>query len=129
MNKERRAKLGTAVSNLYDAIDNFNEGASVAVVLENLNTAEEITTTCCDEEDECMSVIPDNLQFTSRYESMEEAYNAMEEAIDSIQEAADIARSNTGDDGNFSFKGEGDGDEFVERIEEAISRIEDAQIA
>lgn len=69
MNKERRNLLKTASSFLDKAIDAINEAR--------------------DDEQDCLDNLPENLQGSERYETMESAIESLEEALDKIDEAKD----------------------------------------
>lgn len=69
MNKERRNALKNAMSHLEKAI--------------------EIISDVRDEEQDSMDNMPENLQGSERYETMEMAVESLEEAIDKIEEAKD----------------------------------------
>ncbi|MDB7829194.1 hypothetical protein [Intestinimonas butyriciproducens] len=69
MNKSRRTSLKQASGLLDRVID--------------------IIRTAKDDEQECLDNLPENLQNSERYETMEAAIDSLEEAIDKIDEAKD----------------------------------------
>ena len=126
MNNKRRDKLGHAIEILYQAIDSIHDN-TVDYAFESLEDAEKVVKNCLHEEEDCMDVIPENLRFSFRYDRMRDACNAMDNALDSIQDAAGHLHDVEVSDGCFMDK---DLEEkIIESIEEAISSVEDAQIA
>lgn len=67
MNKERRRLLATAIS--------------------HLNRADDLVNMALDQESDCLSNMPENLECSQRYEKMEVAVSNMEDALSSIGEA------------------------------------------
>ena len=70
MNKNRRERLQDAIAHLGQA----------AQIVERVR----------DDESESMNNMPENLQGTERYETMENAVDALEEAITNINDANDL---------------------------------------
>jgi len=69
MNKKRRTSLETALFRIRQAIE----------------IVEEVR----DEESDSMDNIPENLQSTERYTSMEDAIDSLEDAISSLEDATE----------------------------------------
>lgn len=55
----------------------------------NLNAAAAQVSRALDEEEDCLGNIPDSLQYSERYEKMENAVDALGEAADNIDAAID----------------------------------------
>lgn len=69
MNDKKRQKLSKAMSLLREAADYVNDVK--------------------DDEDDALSNMPENLQYSDRYEKMEKAVDALEFAGESIESAID----------------------------------------
>ncbi len=69
MNKDKRTRIAQAVSLLETA---FNIVESVR-----------------DDEQDCLDNMPENLEYSERYEKMENAVDKLDDAISSIEEAKD----------------------------------------
>lgn len=54
-----------------------------------LETALNIVEIARDEEQDCLDNMPENLEYSDRYEKMENAVDKLEDAISSIEEARD----------------------------------------
>ena len=52
-----------------------------------LETAKDIVTDVCSDEQNALDNMPENLQWSDRYTAMEDAVSAMEDAVSSIDEA------------------------------------------
>ena len=89
MNKKRRLRIDAYKINL----------AALAATLSSIHVALQ---DLAEEEQSCMDNMPESLQESQRYASMEEAYDALSEAVDLIADA-------------------------IENLETAQERLEDAQ--
>lgn len=69
MNNARREKLRGAVARLSDV--------------------HSIVDSVCDKELDCMDNMPENLQYTERFEHMEDAVDDLNEALEKLDEAKD----------------------------------------
>lgn len=69
MNESRRARLRGAISKLSD----------VQAVVQSV----------CDQEEDCVDNMPENLQGTERFERMEDAVDHLSEALEKLDEAKD----------------------------------------
>lgn len=69
MNKKKREKLSNAIS--------------------HLRTAKGLVDTVLDDEEDCLSNIPEAFESTDRYEKIENAIQKLEEASEKIEEATD----------------------------------------
>lgn len=76
MNDKKRQKLSKAMSLLREAADYVNDVK--------------------DDEDDALSNMPENLQYSDRYEKMEKAVDALESAGESIESAIDNIDEATG---------------------------------
>ena len=54
---------------------------------DHLETAKQIVSDVCEEEQDAMDNMPENLQGSDRYSDMEDAVSLMEEAVDGIDAA------------------------------------------
>lgn len=73
MNRSRREQLNSA--------------------LQLLSRAESTISQVCDEEQDSLNSMPENLQSGDRYTAMENAVDCLSDAIDSVQEAAEYVQS------------------------------------
>lgn len=111
MNKARRAalrKISSQIESVKDLIGDNND--SVIAKLEALSTEIDHYR---EEEEECADNMPENLQYTARYDDAMEAINEMENAIDYIADAITAITEN-------------DFDEATSNIEDAIDSVDNA---
>ena len=67
---------------------NESRRASLRDAIAHLRNAESTIERVCDEEQDSMDNMPENLQSSDRYSAMEDAVDHLEDAIESVQEAA-----------------------------------------
>ena len=66
---------------------NRNRRKQLAEVNSMLSRAVSIVESVCEDEQDCLDNMPENLQFSDRYSDMEDAISNMEDAIESINSA------------------------------------------
>ena len=68
---------------------NQNRRQRLAKVIDLLHGAEADLDSIKDEEQDCIDAMPENLQSSDRYSSMENAVDCLEDAIESVQQATE----------------------------------------
>lgn len=81
MNKQRRQRLAEADALLKKAY------AATADAKASLKQAYVIVDTALDQEQDCLDNMPENLQYSDRYEKMEAAVDNLENALSHIEDA------------------------------------------
>ncbi len=61
--------------------------------IDHLKSASVIVDTVCDAETDCMDNVPENLQYSDRYEKMEQAVDGLNDALELIDNAMEYIRA------------------------------------
>lgn len=66
---------------------NDKRRSSLKLAVRHLKRASDIVESAADEEQDCLDCIPENLQNTDRYTSMEDAVDSLNDALSSIDDS------------------------------------------
>ena len=109
MNKQRRKEIRTVISGLEEIKANIS--IDDEVIAEKLNDLCADVYSIMSDEEEYRDNMPENLQYSSKYESADEACDNLYNAIDEIENAAESVD---------------DKDEVIKSINDAIGYLNEA---